>query len=253
MRFDWFRPQLVVFLMNSNSSSILATLAGALMLAASAPAATLYTAGHGDIGAGYENGAFHFHLHFHTGAIVGGSPLPGDAEFEPDEIHIVAPQAAIVTLPVAFPALDAGSGDSVWVLPATSVPDLPFLGLATEELAPTDWAGNLTFSLTSVVSPSGNGNFALWQNDAFGTPMIFMSTAIGSPNAVQMAAGGHDHYNFGFTEAGLWEVTLTISGTHSTDGFQTSTETFLFQVVPEPSSALLVALGGVSAVLRRRR
>ena len=69
---------------------------------------------------------------------------------------------------------------------------------------------------------------------------------------VQQAAGVHDHYNVAFTKAGLWEVGITVSGTHVTDGVVSDSGTFRFNVVPEPSTALLGGLG-LLAMFRRRR
>ncbi len=67
-----------------------------------------------------------------------------------------------------------------------------------------------------------------------------------------MSSGGHDHFNYGFSEQGLWSVELTVSATHTTEGLLTDTETFTFQVIPEPSTALL-GLFGALGLLRRRR
>jgi surface-anchored protein len=69
-----------------------------------------------------------------------------------------------------------------------------------------------------------------------------------------MSAGGHDHFNLGFSEEGIWEVELSVSGLLNGTDLLTDTETFTFQVgsVPEPSAALLGLLGTLS-LLRRRR
>ena len=39
-----------------------------------------------------------------------------------------------------------------------------------------------------------------------------------------------------------WQIEITVSGEHVTDGFQSSTETLVFNVVPEPSAYLLGGL-----------
>jgi len=159
---------------------------------------------------------------------------------------------ALLTLPVDMPALGAGSGQSVWVLPQSQNVMLPFLGLATEELAAGQWS-TLSFTLGTVTSPSGTGHFALWQNDVFGTPIIRMSTADPGADVVTMNAGSHAHYNWGFTEAGTWTIELTASGTHATDGFKQTTETITFQVVPEPSTVLISCASVAMLAIRRKR
>ena len=237
-----------------------ASFAFSTALLPSAHAALAYTGGHGDIGVAYEGpGDLFAHLHLgETGdpATVGGLPVV-DVEYEPEEIDITVPAAGQIVLgsPVAF--LGAVSGQSIWLLPASAsgadAIGAPFLGWATEELNPADWTGDIHFTLDSVVSPSGSGHFAVWQVDGFGSVSnLAMSTADPGADVLEQAAGQHDHYNIAFTEIGLWEITMTISGTHVTDGFVSDTGTFRFNVVPEPSTALLGALG-LLAMFRRRR
>ena len=228
--------------------SIIPSAALAALLISSASAA-LYTGGHGDFGVAYEDGDFHFHFHA-EGATVDGIERD-DEEFELSDIITVASTDAMVTLPANFAPLGGNAGDTIWVLPEVANPALPFGGLATEELSSGDW-GNITFTLGSVVSPSGNGQFALWQTGSFGEILLRMSTADPDPDSLDLLPGSHSHYNWGFTEAGDWEIEMTVSGTHISDGFQSSTETLSFQIVPEPSTLLLGGLGLAGFVLRRR-
>jgi len=233
-------------------------LALAVSLTPSAQAALYYTSGHGDIGVEYEDGELHLHLHLgeDAPAIVNGVEV-FDTEYDPDEITIVVPNSAQVVLGSSVAFLGATAGSSVWILPASGTAaatiGAPFVGWATEELDASDWVGNLTFSLVSAVSPSGNGHFAVWQSDAFGgLGILAMSTAVAGGVGVSQAPGVHDHYNIGFTEPGIWEITFEISGQHVEAGLVSGSETFTFSVIPEPSSALLGLLA-LPLMLRRRR
>jgi surface-anchored protein len=228
----------------------LPALCSAMALLCLPASAALYTSGHGDFGVAYEAGDFHFHFHA-DGATVDGS-VTGDVEYDIPDVTVIASTSSSLVLPIDFPALGANTGQTIWVLPEVQDPDLPFLGLATEELELSEW-GNITFTLGNVTSPSGNGEFALWQSGSFGEVLLRMSTADPGNDSLILPPGSHAHYNWGFTEAGTWQIEMTVSGTHVTDGFQSSTETLTFHVVPEPASALLGGLGMLGLLLRRRR
>lgn len=223
-------------------------------LACPVSAQLFYTQGHGDIGVGYEAGELHPHWHLGPGAVVNGSPLVVDEEYEPGDLIAVVPN-----LPSARPAgseydiLGVSAGANIWVLPQTGAIDRPDLGLATEELEFDDWTTQIRFELTGF---SGPGDFTLFRMVA-GSPVFYMATSDGinpSQDFRLLSPGGHQHYNWVFTAPGTYDITLTISGTHAVDGFKSATETFTFNVVPEPSTFALIGLSLFAlAVLRGRR
>ena len=131
---------------------------------------------------------------------------------------------------------------------AAATNNVPFLGIGLEELNLADWSdGIVTLTLLNHVGP---GKFRLWQDDGFGGAIDFIHTD-GGAMSFNIAAGTHTHYNWGFTELGIHELEFQISGTHVVYQFQSGAATYTF-AVPEPSTALLGALGAV-ALLRRRR
>lgn len=230
--------------------------------------AALYTSGHGDIGVGYEDeetpGTFELHPHWHLGstAVVDGAPVgnaPDGEEFDAGDITAAVTTANTAPNNATFnDGTGVAAGATIWTLPQGSTPGVPFLGIATEELTPADWVGSITFELGAVTSPSGSGHFSLWQSDGLGGLSFFWSTnnelgTVNGDNTLLMAAGGHDHFNYGFSEQGTWDVEITVSGEHVDDGVVSTTETFSFSVVPEPTSALLCGLGALGFLARRRR
>ena len=234
-----------------------------------------YSAGHGDIGVAFHEGEFELHYHFGANAVIDGTPIVGDLELEPNEAYVrVKDIARDANFEIGDTAYDftgrTASDPDLWILPPVNVPNQPFIGIATEELVIADWSTPITFTLDGVnFTPFGTGDasrahFSLFI-ESVGPPTRVFDTFDGdfSNDSFTMGAGNHNHYVYGFTEEGLYEVTLTASGTHNTLGFLTSTGTFSFAVgdntpgpvaIPEPAS-MLALLGGASALafVRHRR
>ncbi len=228
----------------------------------------VYTDGHGDIGVALEeeNGEVELFLHYHfEGATINGAPV-GDIEVDPADATVVVPESVRFELGSGgFPLLDLDEGDMLSVLPQNNPFDqvVPFLGIATEELA-NEWNSLITFEMTGFEGP---GDFAMYQFNQIGVLDNVLVNTIdggdGGDNAFDFTVGIHDHANYGFTETGIYDIEFTVSGTHSVHGFLSDTATFRFEVqpfasaIPEPSSILLIGLGGVgvvcSAAVARRR
>jgi surface-anchored protein len=231
--------------MNLNPLSLSLTLGATLSLAClPAYAAVPIGSDHVDIGIAYEGGAFDLHIH---------QEEPVDIEYAPDEAFFLIGAVSQTTSPGGpFTAFLGSAGNPVWVLPATEVAGLPFLGFGTEELDPADWLGNLSLSLRSV---TGTGNFSVWSSGAFGVPTVAMNSTDGfsEGDRLSLVPGSHGHYNLGFTAPGTYVVELEASGTHVVDGPVSSGPTaYTFQVVPEPSTYVLL-LAGTGAFLVSRR
>ena len=223
--------------------------------------ADVWIGGHGDIGAGYDSGTLEVGFHFEgTGseAALGlGGPIPnGEA---PSTDHIIG----ITTSPTTrqsgskWDFLGVNAGENFFLLPETEVVGLPFLGFGLEELAASDWVGDLTWTVNSLVSPSGSA-FSIYSLDGFGEPNVLASTTQPTNNSFEQSAETHAHYNLAFSHAGTYEIAFRISGTHIGDGFKESDfATFTFQVsaVPEPTSFLLlgsVLSSGAAFAWRRK-
>jgi surface-anchored protein len=106
---------------------------------------------------------------------------------------------------------------------------------------------------------AAGGQFSVYQTDGFGTPIAQIKSydGITGYDMGSLAAGGHEHYNFAFTQPGVYEVTFQIECTHAIDGALSAAATYTFGIgaIPEPSSyAAIVGVGmlGLSLVRRRR-
>ena len=239
----------------------------------------LWQSGHGDIGIGFDGTDWdpHFHFHEEEGEHEGEEHKDDDDhEGEDDHDHegdnhpIIDGEEATeeeyeidaLTLLVSGGRLpgagvaDSGAAD-IYVLAQDEslavAQGTPWVGIAVEEIAPGLLLNDLV--TLSLVDVSGPGVYSLWTTDSFGGDSVLMSSALGSdaPDSVALPLDpGHYHFNMGFSEEGIYDVTFNSSGT-TVDGVETGTDfTVSFNVVPEPSSVLLLALGAF-ATLRRRR
>ena len=221
--------------------------------------ADLWVGGHGDIGIGLVGNKLDLHLHFADAVDKeGGGSIPA-GEYAPGDHTIFVPG----------PSVDRPSGsqwdflgaptDKIWFVPASSDPNKPYLGWATEELSPADFNGNITVRLTSLLSAPANATFSVWSLDPFGAPTSLMSTANGISNTDHflLAPANHEHFFVGFTQEGLYDIEFTAFGNHKALGDISGTGVFKFAVgVPEPSSMAMLAMassGGFLGWLRRRK
>lgn len=216
----------------------------------------IYTSGHADIGVGYSGGNFEPHWHLHAGAVVDGTPIAADEEYDPDDLR--ARTSAMRSSPTGLNAgIGVADGTTIYVAGSSSYQ--PNLGFGVEELDPLDWIGDITLTLTGWTLPSASADFALYTTNLADTLVVDIVFSTHDPastalnNSFTMTPGDHLHFQWGFTEVGIYDFEFTWSGTHATDGFISTTETYSVQAIPEPAAGLLAALGLGLAMLRHRR
>ena len=128
---------------------------------------------------------------------------------------------------------------------------MPFIGFSAEELA-SPFTGTVTFTMTGFTyTGSGTGNFYLFE----GTSLFWDSRAgVGNYGSFSVNVGFHEHGEFGFSDLGLYEITLVASGNNGAT-VTSSPTTLNINVVPEPSTGVLLMAGlaTLSAVRRRTR
>ncbi|WP_166825837.1 choice-of-anchor M domain-containing protein [Thalassoroseus pseudoceratinae] len=131
-----------------------------------------------------------------------------------DEVIIHGGTNAGIARPedAAFDFTGVASGETLYVLPQSEMPELPFVGLNTEDVEADTFVDNeLSLQLLAVDGP---GEFSLWQTDSFGSPDVFFATTDGITDAdgVVLPEGTHAHYNWGFSQPGTYRVTVQASG-----------------------------------------
>lgn len=182
---------------------------------------TILAEGDIDIGLAYEGG---WDLHIHD--------EEAEAEYEPDGALFSVPAAARTTRPAGseFDFLGVAAGEDYYRLPATQNPELVYLGIGTEEIEEgTFVGGGLTVTLKAV---NGPGHLSLWRSDILG-PVVSWSTVdgIAADDAFTILEGSHEHYNWGFSAKGRYEVTLEARGVLVDGGAEVAGEaTYYFSV-----------------------
>lgn len=233
-----------------------------LCLPATATATVLYSEGHGDLRIGYRNGGLTAGYHFDPGTVVDGVPVTASQGVDYDASQVITwiQDPAISSPPPlgTWSFLGSAAGQPIWVIPQTQSQDItkPWLGTNTENLTTTDWTGPLSITLKSITAPV-DGYFSLFTSGAFGEPQLKFDTfdGLGADDVLAHPLGSHVHYNWLFTQPGLYEMTLGISGVHVTDGLRETSVTLTFGVVdvPEPGAAMLGGISGLLLLGKRRR
>jgi len=160
----------------------------------------------------------------------------GDAGITYDATNVVftVPDAAKVLLPPGFEVF-GNEGDPLWILPQSQNPQLLYMGFSAEGIPSGTFNGPATISLTSIQGP---GHVFLWQFDGLSGMRLVMNSRDGlSPeDATRPITGSHEHFNWGFTTNGIYQVTFQASARRpgDTNDVTSISTTFVFAVEPLP-------------------
>ena len=211
-----------------------------LGLAPVALAQTNINSGHWDIAAHEHEGSIELSLHNHDLAIE--EPLQGST--------ISYNFGTNTQVDVTIGASNLGL---LWVSPAdgeqADAKGMPFIGFSAEELL-TPFTGPVTFTMTGFsYTGSGTGNFSLFEGED-----LFWDSSAGAGNygSFSVNVGQHGHGEFAFSDAGTYLVTLTASANNGSL-ITSAPAAFTFEVVPEPSTYALLALGALAVATWRFR
>jgi surface-anchored protein len=218
-----------------------------------------YSRGHADIGYQMVDGRISLGWKFEEGDELGGQFLSQDTFKLPGQVYARVADSAEVFRAAGggWDVLGVAEGEAYFRLPARSSPDLPHLGLSTDA---DPQAFNLRWTLIDHRIPTG-ANFTLYTTPGIGQISALWATSdLERFNNFGMPWGSHNHYNWAFTDTGVYDLTLQLSGDIDGEAFAAA-GTFRFVVgsstaVPEPSSWWLMAAAGVASIaaprLRRR-
>jgi surface-anchored protein len=169
----------------------------------------------------------------------------------PNEVQLRLPASSLIAVPPGPFGFLGPEGSPVHLLPQVQDPELVWPGWSTERLSAGQLAGDsLRMRLVGVDGP---GPLALFTTDQFGSPTVLWDSDGGSANEFQVPIRTHAHANWAFGEAGVYRVTVEVTGTIAGAGPAATTATYVFLVgdaaapvppesVPAPQTATPDAL-----------
>ena len=141
-------------------------------------------------------------------------------------------------------------GANAWILPV-DLEQAANLGLLEAGVAKAGFpAGSVTFTMVGA-GAANPGNFALF---TAGSSIRLSATGSAVGTSFFSITAGHIHYNWGFSAPGTYTFDLKASYTDANFGvLESATETYTFNVIPEPSCSALLLIGLAGWVATRKR
>jgi len=209
-----------------------------------ARATTTISSGHTDIfEAEYEQvgtNAPTIHLGVHTDS----------GHYEPADVLLEVGNAAYRSSDGFSADITTLLGANAWILPV-DLEQAANLGLIEAGVAKAGFpAGSVTFTMVGA-GPANPGNFALF---TAGSSIRLSATGSEVGTSGFSITTGHIHYNWGFSAPGTYTFDLKASYTDANFGvLESATETYTFNVIPEPTcGTLLLTAFSVGMSFRRR-
>ena len=209
-----------------------------------ARATTTISSGHTDIfEAEYEQvgtNAPTIHLGVHTDT----------GHYEPADVLLEVGNAAYRSSDGFSADITTLLGANAWILPV-DLEQAANLGLIEAGVAKAGFpAGSVTFTMVGA-GPANPGNFALF---TAGSSIRLSATGSELGTSGFSITTGHIHYNWGFSAPGIYTFDMKASYTDSSFvALESATETYTFNVIPEPSCSALLLIGLVGWVAARKR
>ena len=209
-----------------------------------ARATTTISSGHTDIfEAEYEQvgtNAPTIHLGVHTDT----------GHYEPADVLLEVGNAAYRSSDGFSADITTLLGANAWILPV-DLEQAANLGLLEAGVAKAGFpAGSVTFTMVGA-GPANPGNFALF---TAGSSIRLSATGSEVGTSGFSITTGHIHYNWGFSAPGIYTFDMKASYTDSSFvALESATETYTFNVIPEPSSSTMLLIGLVGWVATRKR
>ncbi len=156
-----------------------------------------------------------------------------------NQVVLIAKEQSRVTLPAGTPF--GNGGQPFWILPQSQNVNLLYLGVSAEGIPQGVFSGPLTVQLKAIDAP---GYFMVWQAVGPGLFNIRVNTrdGISVADAFTPIIGSHEHFNWGFSQPGVYCLTFQVTGRRANESTNLVSRecTFAFQVQPPPPATNFV-------------
>ncbi len=125
------------------------------------------------------------------------------------------------------------AGSDFWVLPQTEIAGVPSVGLDGDGVGAGVFIGDEFFFELQAVDAANGGHVVLFQTDGLGAHTVLADSSDGVDPSVDRltgTAGGHSHHSWGFSSAGRYTLTFTLSGAPAGGGAVIRSDPFTVQV-----------------------
>lgn len=175
-----------------------------------------------------------------------------DQHYEPGDVLLEVGRMAFTSTSIFSSTIRSFLGSDAWILPV-DLQEAANLGVIEGGVGKVGFPNSnaVTFTLVGA-GPNNPGNFVLF-TAANAVRLSATGDTVG--NSTFSITAGHIHYNWGFSAPGTYLFDLKASYHDAVFGLlESSVETYTFNVIPEPSSGVLLVAGGtILAAIRRRR
>jgi len=173
--------------------------------------------------------------------------------YEPADVILQVNESSYFSSPAT---LSGVLGSSAYILPASQEADMLYGGVSA--VGSTGVFQNNRISLRMVSAGSNNpGNFVLYRFGGSGNLQIGLQATGANVDIQQFTVpvGGHEHWNWGFSNPGIYTFEIKAVGVLVADlsVLETPVELYTFQVIPEPSTCVLLVVGLMGLVRYQKR
>ncbi|WP_051259476.1 TIGR03773 family transporter-associated surface protein [Schaalia suimastitidis] len=159
------------------------------------------TDGHFDLGPAIDNGTL-------VARVKDDRRQPA-SWVDPSSLTFALGDAAKLSAPEALSFI-APTGSQVWMIPATQIAGVPWLGMNSQrEEIVNGTRGGVTFTLDAMTGP---GKVAVFASGSLGSG-VGEKVFNGVGSSYVLPANTHAHYNWVFTEAGTYTMTISMKVT----------------------------------------